>query len=135
VGYGQFAWSLRNDPRVVLFERTNIRSLRPEQIPEEIDLAVMDVSFISLKRVIPCVIPVLAPEGEVICLVKPQFEAGKGKVGKGGVVRDTELIQHILEDMKCFVEDQHLAFCGIRESVLKGPKGNHEFFIYARKTR
>jgi 23S rRNA (cytidine1920-2'-O)/16S rRNA (cytidine1409-2'-O)-methyltransferase len=134
VGYGQFAWSLRNDSRVVLFERTNIRTLSAEKIPEAIELAVMDVSFISLKKVIPCVLPVLAREGEMICLVKPQFEAGKGKVGKGGVVRDEEQIQGILEDMRTFVEDQRLAFCGIRESVLKGPKGNREFFLYARQS-
>ncbi len=133
VGYGQFAWSLRNDPRVVLFERTNIRSLAAEKIPEAIDLAVMDVSFISLKKVIPCVLPILAREGELICLVKPQFEAGKGKVGKGGVVRNEEQIQGILEEMRTFVEDQGLAFFGIRESVLKGPKGNREFFLYARQ--
>ena len=134
VGYGQFAWSLRNDSRVVLFERTNIRTLSTEMIPEAIELAVMDVSFISLKKVIPCVIPVLAREGEMICLVKPQFEAGKGKVGKGGVVRDEEQIQEIMKDMRTFVEDQRLVFCGIRESVLKGPKGNREFFLYARQS-
>ena len=134
VGYGQFAWSLRNDSRVVLFERTNIRTLSTEMVPEAIELAVMDVSFISLKKVIPCVLPVLAREGEMICLIKPQFEAGKGKVGKGGVVRDEEQIQGILEDMKTFVEDQRLVFCGIRESVLKGPKGNREFFLYARQS-
>lgn len=134
VGYGQFAWSLRNDSRVVLFERTNIRTLSTEMVPEAIELAVMDVSFISLKKVIPCVLPVLAREGEMICLVKPQFEVGKGKVGKGGVVRDEEQIQGILEDMKAFVEDQRLVFCGIRESVLKGPKGNREFFLYARQS-
>ena len=134
VGYGQFAWSLRNDSRVVLFERTNIRSLSTEMIPEAIELAVMDVSFISLKKVIPCVLPVLAREGEMICLVKPQFEAGKGKVGKGGVVGDEEQIQGILEDMRTFVEEQRLAFCGIRESVLKGPKGNREFFLYTRQS-
>ena len=134
VGYGQFAWSLRNDCRVVLFERTNIRTLSADMIPKAIELAVMDVSFISLKKVIPCVLPVLAREGELICLVKPQFEAGKGKVGKGGVVRDEEQIEAILEDMRRFVEDQRLAFCGIRESVLKGPKGNREFFLYARRS-
>ena len=134
VGYGQFAWSLRNDSRVVLFERTNIRTLSTEMVPEAIELAVMDVSFISLKKVIPCVLPVLARDGEMICLVKPQFEAGKGKVGKGGVVRDEEQIQEILKDMRTFVEDQRLAFCGIRESVLKGPKGNREFFLYARQS-
>jgi 23S rRNA (cytidine1920-2'-O)/16S rRNA (cytidine1409-2'-O)-methyltransferase len=133
VGYGQLAWSLRNDPRIVLYERTNIRFLPKEKIPEGIDLAVMDVSFISLKKVIPCVVPFLAPEGQVLCLVKPQFEAGKGKVGKGGVVRNPEQIEQILEDMKSFVQGQDLAFCGLRESVLKGPKGNREFFLYAQR--
>lgn len=132
VGYGQFAWNLRNDPRVVLFERTNIRFLAKERIPEGIDLAVMDVSFISLKKVIPCVLPFLQPKGEVLCLVKPQFEAGKGKVGKGGVVRDAEQIRQILEDMRSFVEDRNLHFYGFRESVLKGPKGNREFFLHAQ---
>jgi 23S rRNA (cytidine1920-2'-O)/16S rRNA (cytidine1409-2'-O)-methyltransferase len=134
VGYGQFAWSLRNDPRVVLFERTNIRSLAAGEIPQPIGLAVMDVSFISLKKVIPCVLPLLAPGGEMLCLVKPQFEAGKGKVGKGGVVRDEVQIQGILEDMRAFVEGERLAFCGIQESVLKGPKGNREFFLHARRS-
>jgi len=133
VGYGQFDWSLRNDSRVVLYERMNIRFLPEEKIPEGIDLAVMDVSFISLKKVIPCVVPFLVPEGQVLCLIKPQFEAGKGKVGKGGVVRDPEQIQQILEDMRSFAQGQDLAFCGIRESVLKGPKGNREFFLYARR--
>lgn len=134
VGYGQFAWSLRKDPRVVLLERTNIRSLPRERVPEPIDLAVVDVSFISLKKVIPCVIPFLAEQGEMLCLVKPQFEAGKGKVGKGGVVRDREQILGILEDMRSFVEGRHLRVCGIRESVLTGPKGNHEFFLHARRS-
>ncbi len=133
VGYGQFAWSLRNDPRVVLFERTNIRSLEPEQIAEDIGLTVMDVSFISLKKVIPCVIPLLAPGAEMLCLVKPQFEAGRGRVGKGGVVRDMDVIDEILADMESFVKDRGLEFHGIEESVLKGPKGNREFFLYARQ--
>jgi 23S rRNA (cytidine1920-2'-O)/16S rRNA (cytidine1409-2'-O)-methyltransferase len=134
VGYGQFAWSLRTDPRVVLLERTNVRSLAKERVPEPIDLAVMDVSFISLKKVIPCVVPFLAPQGEMICLVKPQFEAGKGKVGKGGVVRNPEQIREILADMRSFVEEQKLLFCGVCESVLQGPKGNREFFLYARQS-
>ena len=132
VGYGQFAWSLRNDPRVVLYERTNIRSLPTEKIREGIDLAVMDVSFISLKKVIPCVVPFLVPKGEMLCLVKPQFEAGKARVGKGGVVRDAEQIREILEDMRSFAEGRNLAVCDVRESELKGPKGNREFFLYAR---
>lgn len=134
VGYGQFAWDLRSDPRVVLLERTNIRSLPKERIPEPIDLTVMDVSFISLKKVIPCVVPFLAPKGEMICLVKPQFEAGKGRVGKGGVVRNAEQIQDILADMRSFVEEQKLLLCGVRESVLQGPKGNREFFLHARRS-
>jgi 23S rRNA (cytidine1920-2'-O)/16S rRNA (cytidine1409-2'-O)-methyltransferase len=133
VGYGQFDWSLRNDSRVVLYERMNIRFLPEEKIPEGIDLAVMDVSFISLTKVIPCVVPFLVPQGRVLCLIKPQFEAGKGKVGKGGVVRDPEQIQQILEDMSSFVQGQDLALCGIRESVLRGPKGNREFFLFARR--
>jgi 23S rRNA (cytidine1920-2'-O)/16S rRNA (cytidine1409-2'-O)-methyltransferase len=134
VGYGQFAWSLRNDPRIVLHERTNIRSFTAEKIPEEIDLAVMDVSFISLRKVIPCVLPFLGPRGEVLCLIKPQFEVGKGKVGKGGVVRDPELVHQVLVELRAFAEGQGLAFCGMEESVLKGPKGNREFFLYARRT-
>lgn len=133
VGYGQFAWGLRKDPRVVLHERTNIRSLPAVKIPEGIDLAVVDVSFISLTKVIPCVVPFLVPEGRMLCLVKPQFEAGKGKVGKGGVVRDPEQIGQILEAMRSFVEREGLLFHGIRESVLRGPKGNREFFLYARR--
>lgn len=133
VGYGQFAWSLRNDPRVVLHERTNIRFLTADRIPEEIDFAVMDVSFISLRKVIPCVLPFLGPRGEVLCLIKPQFEVGKGMVGKGGVVRDPEQVHRVLEEIRAFVEGQSLTFCGVEESVLKGPKGNREFFLYARR--
>lgn len=133
VGYGQFAWGLRKDPRVVLHERTNIRFLPAEKIPEGVDLAVVDVSFISLKQVIPRVVPFLVPEGCILCLVKPQFEAGKGKVGKGGVVRDPEQIRQILEDMRSFVEGRDLVFSGIGESVLRGPRGNREFFLYARR--
>lgn len=133
VGYGQFAWVLRKDPRVVLHERTNIRRLPAAKIPEGIGLAVVDVSFISLTKVIPCVVPFLAPQGSLLCLVKPQFEAGKGKVGKGGVVRDPEQIGQILESLRSFVEGQDLVCCGFSESVLRGPKGNREFFLYARR--
>jgi 23S rRNA (cytidine1920-2'-O)/16S rRNA (cytidine1409-2'-O)-methyltransferase len=133
VGYGQFAWTLRNDPRVVLHERTNIRFLPADRIPEEIDLAVMDVSFISLTKVIPCVLPFVGSRGEMLCLIKPQFEVGKGKVGKGGVVRDPEQVRQVLDALRIFIEGQDLTFCGVEESVLKGPKGNREFFLYARR--
>ncbi len=134
VGYGQFDWRLRNDPRVALFERTNIRSMAEGTVPEEVDLAVVDVSFISLKKVIPCVRPLLARPAELLCLIKPQFEAGKGRVGKGGVLRDMDQIQEILDDMQSFVVAQNLKVCGVCESVLRGPKGNREFFLYARRT-
>ncbi len=134
VGYGQFAWTLRGDPRVVLMERTNIRNLRPEEIPEPIDLAVVDVSFISLKTVLPCIVPFLRGGGEILCLVKPQFEAGRGKVGKGGVVRDAALLEEIMEEMKDFVgKREDLRFHGVWESVLKGPKGNREFFFHLER--
>lgn len=133
VGYGQFAWSLRQDPRVRLFERTNIRHLGPGKITEEVDLAVVDVAFISLKKVLPCVLLLLSPVAELLCLVKPQFEAGKGNVGKGGVVRDTGKIQAILDGMHAFVRSEGLHLMGTAESVLRGPKGNREFFIHLQR--
>ncbi len=132
VGYGQFDWSLRQDPRVILHERTNIRYLSRDQVPEPMDLLVADLSFISLKKVIPQLIPFLAPQGELLCLIKPQFEVGKNKVGKGGVVRDPESIREVLLDMESFFRDEGLDLQGVRESVLKGPKGNREFFLHAR---
>ncbi|MEW6439940.1 MAG: TlyA family RNA methyltransferase [bacterium] len=132
VGYGQLAWELRQDPRVTLFERTNVRHLAPESIREPIDLATVDVSFISLKKVIPCVRPFLAARAELLCLIKPQFEVGKGRVGKGGVVRDAQLLEAVLADMESYAKAQGLVFCGIEESCLRGPEGNREFFLYLR---
>lgn len=132
VGYGQFAWSLRQDSRVMLNERTNIRTLAAEKIPEKVDLAVADVSFISLKKVIPCIFAFLLPDAEMLCLVKPQFEVGKGEVGKGGVVRDPKKIDVVLESMRSFARAEGLRVCGLQESVLKGPKGNREFFLHLK---
>ena len=101
VGYGQLAWSLRTDPRVVNMERTNARYLQPEDIPEPIDLAVIDVSFISLNLILPAIQQLLKPDGEIICLIKPQFEAGKDRVGKKGVVRDREVHLDVLITFLC----------------------------------
>jgi 23S rRNA (cytidine1920-2'-O)/16S rRNA (cytidine1409-2'-O)-methyltransferase len=134
VGYGQFDWLLRNDPRVVLRERTNVRYLSRDHVPEPMDLVVADLSFISLTKVVPHLIPFLAPRGEMLCLVKPQFEAGRERVGKGGVVRDPDCLRDILEEMGAFFLGTGLELLGTRESVLKGPKGNREFFFHARKS-
>jgi len=130
VGYGQFAWSLRQDPRVKLFERTNIRYLDRRSISKAIDLVVVDVSFISLKTVIPCLLPFMAKKAEMVCLIKPQFEVGKGNVGKGGVVKDMEKIAEVLKSMESYACEKGFNVEGIEASVLKGPKGNQEYFIY-----
>lgn len=132
VGYGQFAWKLRTDPRVVLFERTHIRDLDRSRIPEPVDLAAIDVSFISLKKVLPWVRPFVGPAGEILCLVKPQFEVGKGRVGKKGVVRDPALHREVLEDLASFAAGQDLECLGIEPSCLLGPEGNREFFLFLR---
>ena len=132
VGYGQFDWSLRQDSRVVLHERTNVRSLTRDHVPEPVDLLVADLSFISLKKVVPHLLSFLAVPGELICLVKPQFEVGRGNVGKGGVVRDPERVREVLHDMGSFFRDQGLVGVETQEAVLKGPKGNREFFLHAR---
>jgi len=133
VGYGQFAWSLRNDPHVVLMERTNIRFLRPEGIRDRVTLAVIDVSFISLKKVLPKVSSIVAEGAELLALIKPQFEVGKGKVGKGGIVRDEDLHRAVLEDMRDFCIGDGWEIGGMVESSLTGVRGNREFFIYLRK--
>lgn len=129
VGYGQLAWKLRQDPRVVVLEKQNIRYLEPSRLPEPPDLATIDASFISLRLVLPAVKRLLTPEGEVLALIKPQFEVGKGKVGKGGVVRSAEEHRRVIEELKSAAEEIGLATKGIAESCLVGPKGNREFFI------
>jgi 23S rRNA (cytidine1920-2'-O)/16S rRNA (cytidine1409-2'-O)-methyltransferase len=129
VGYGQFAWSLRNDPRVTLRERTNVRNLSPRDLPEAPSLAVVDVSFISLRLVLPVLVACVRPGGEIITLVKPQFEVGKGQVGKGGVVRDAQLQGEVVERVRSCGVDLGLRYVASCESPILGPKGNREFFL------
>lgn len=133
VGYGQMAQQLRKDPRVMLFERTNIRHLERERIPEEVDFITIDVSFISLKKVLPKAIEFLKGGGHLLALIKPQFEVGRGEVGKGGVVRDEGKRMLVVEEIKRFSEGIGLTVLGIFQSPLKGPKGNIEYFIYLWK--
>jgi 23S rRNA (cytidine1920-2'-O)/16S rRNA (cytidine1409-2'-O)-methyltransferase len=130
VGYGQFHWKLRQDPRVVLKEKTNIRYLTPQGLGEQADGAVIDVSFISLRLVIPPVSRLLVQEAWIIALIKPQFEVGKGQVGKGGVVRDPSLHNRVILDIRGFCEDQGWTPLGDMESPILGPKGNREFLLY-----
>lgn len=134
VGYGQLDWSLRQDERVVVIERANIRSLDPALITQPVDLATIDTSFISLKIVVPATLPFLKPGGIILALIKPQFEAGKGKVGKGGVVKDPALHAEIVEDLRlCFT--RQALICGpVIPSPVLGPKGNQEFIILLRQT-
>lgn len=133
VGYGQLAWSLRQDPRVVSLERRNIRLLDTAALPETPTLAVIDASFISLTLVIPKVVELIAPNGMLIALVKPQFEVGKGKVGKGGVVRDPTLHAAVIAHLQAHAEQWQVEVKGLVESPLVGPKGNKEFLLYLQK--
>jgi 23S rRNA (cytidine1920-2'-O)/16S rRNA (cytidine1409-2'-O)-methyltransferase len=128
VGYGQLAWELRQDPRVVVLERTNIRYLA--SLAEPIDLATIDVSFISLELVLPPVLNFLKPEGQIIALVKPQFEARREQVGKGGVVKDPEVHRQVLHKVAKVAQGLGLRVFGLIPSPLLGPAGNVEFFIY-----
>ena len=132
VGYGQLDWKLRNDPRVVVFEKTNIRYFELSSLPHRADLATIDVSFISLTLVLPRV-PALCTQGhEVIALIKPQFEVGKGKVGKGGVVRAPEEHVRVIDKIRQLAVAHHYQVAGVTESPLLGPKGNKEFLIYLK---
>ena len=130
VGYGQLAWKLREDCRVVNLERTNIRHLTAEQLDAVPDLAVIDASFISLDKVLPVTLPLLKPESDIVALIKPQFEVGKGKVGKGGVVRDPEQHAQVVEKIKLLAEQLGCRVVDVCESPLLGPKGNREFLIH-----
>lgn len=127
VGYGQLAWSIRSDPRVVTMERTNIRYVTPEDLGEPLDLSVIDVSFISLKIVLPAIKALLKPTGQVLCLIKPQFEAGKEKVGKKGVVRDPAVHQEVLDAFVQLTQELEFTILGLTFSPVKGPEGNIEF--------
>ena len=127
VGYGQLAWTIRNDPRVTVFERTNIRNMLPGDIPALADMAVIDVSFISLKLVLPPVYNLTKPGARVVCLVKPQFEAGREKVGKKGVVRDPETHKQVLYDFLQNAQNAKFGVLDITYSPITGPEGNIEF--------
>jgi len=127
VGYGQLDWKIRSDPRVVVMERTNIRYVTPEDLGEPLDLSVIDVSFISLKLVLPAIKALLKPDGQVLCLIKPQFEAGKEKVGKKGVVREPEIHKEVLDSFVETVEALGFTILGLTFSPVKGPEGNIEF--------
>lgn len=133
VGYGQFEWRLRQDPRVVLMERTNVRYLEPGAIAEPIDLIVIDVSFISLTLVLPAVISHLTPAGSIITLIKPQFEVGKGLVGRGGIVRDDGLREATVEKVVACAMRLGLELAGRMESPIEGRKGNREFLAWFRR--
>ena len=127
VGYGQLAWSIRTDERVVCMERTNIRYVTPENLGELLDLSVVDVSFISLKIVLPVIKTLLKPTGQIVCLIKPQFEAGKDKVGKKGVVRDAAVHAEVLESFLALAAQLELTVRNLTCSPVKGPEGNIEF--------
>ena len=133
VGYGQLAWSLRQDERVVNMERTNIRYISSEQIPEPIDLAVMDLSFISIKLVLPAVCSLLKDGGALICLIKPQFEAGREEVGKKGVVRDKNVHLAVIDGILDFAPSVGMTVMGLDFSPIKGPEGNREYLCYMKK--
>lgn len=134
VGYGQLAWKLRIDERVVNLERTNFRYATREQIPDEIDFASVDVSFISLKHILPNLNTLLAPDGQAVCLIKPQFEAGKEKVGKKGVVRDLNVHLEVVENVINLAVENGFSVMGLQFSPIKGPEGNIEYLIYLNKS-
>lgn len=133
VGYGQLAWSLRNDERVVNMERTNIRYISSEQIPEPLDICVMDLSFISVKLVLPAVCALLKDDAQLVCLIKPQFEAGREEVGKKGVVRDKSVHLSVIESVLNFAPTVGMTVMGLDFSPIKGPEGNREYLCYVKK--
>jgi 23S rRNA (cytidine1920-2'-O)/16S rRNA (cytidine1409-2'-O)-methyltransferase len=133
VGYGQFDWGLRNDPRVTLIERTNVRFLEPDSLPCPTNAAVADLSFISLKLILPKLKDIVLAGAWIVPLVKPQFEVGRADVGKRGVVRDPEKILAAVESVKTFARDCGLDVLGDLESPITGPKGNREFFLHLKK--
>lgn len=131
VGYGQLDWKLRQDPRVVVLERTNARYLSSDNIPQPLDLAVIDAAFISIKLLIPALLPLFGDNPvSILSLIKPQFEVGKGKVGKGGVVSDPLLHNEVIESIKDFIAGLGLSHRGVTDSPILGPKGNKEFLIH-----
>jgi 23S rRNA (cytidine1920-2'-O)/16S rRNA (cytidine1409-2'-O)-methyltransferase len=133
VGHGQLAWKLRQDPRVVVLEKTNARHLSHAEVPEPIDMVVCDASFIGLETVLPAPLALARPGAILAALIKPQFEVGKGRVGKGGVVRDPELHREVCDRIAAWLPTQGWTVLGQAESPLLGPEGNKEFLIAARK--
>ena len=133
VGYGQLAWKLQKNPRVINLERQNIRYLKREEVSEEADLILVDTSFISIEKFLPHLVEFLKEGGDLLCLIKPQFEVGKGEVGKGGVVKDSKLHQKVVDQISQFSRGLGLNVGGVIESPLLGPKGNKEFLIHLKK--
>ena len=133
VGYGQLAWKLRQDSRVINLERTNIRNITSEKIPELLNFASIDVSFISLEKVLPVVKNLLSEDGEIVCLIKPQFEAGRENVGKKGVVRDKKIHAQVIEKILSFAQEINFKVIGLDFSPIKGPEGNIEFLAHLSK--
>lgn len=133
VGYGQFAWKLRQDERVVCMEKTNIRYVTMEQIGEPLDFASVDVSFISLTKVLPAAYLLMNEGGEMICLIKPQFEAGREKVGKKGVVRDPQTHKEVIQKIIDFSLENGFSVCNLSFSPIKGPEGNIEYLVHLKK--
>ncbi len=132
VGHGQLDWKLRNDPRVVCMEKTNIRYVTRDDIADNIELSSIDVSFISLSKVLPALKNLLTENAEVVALIKPQFEAGREKVGKKGVVRDKEVHVEVIEAVLSYARDNSLSICGLTYSPVKGPEGNIEYLCYMK---
>jgi len=135
VGYGQFDWKLRNDERVVCMEKTNIRYVTPDDIDDVLDFASCDVSFISLTKVLPAAYNLLKEDGRMVCLIKPQFEAGKEKVGKKGVVRDPKVHLEVIEKILDYSTDNGFVILGLNYSPIKGPEGNIEYLVYIKKSK
>ena len=133
VGYGQLAWSLRTDERVVNMERTNVRNVTPDQLGQPVDLASIDVAFISLEKVLPSVREMLQPEGEIVALIKPQFEAGREKVGKKGVVREPSVHEEVIFRVLALARQMELTPKALTYSPVKGPEGNIEYLVWLAK--
>lgn len=134
VGHGQLAWKLRNDERVVCLEKTNFRYITNEQVPEPIDFASVDVSFISLSKILPAAYPLIKDGGRMVCLIKPQFEAGKEKVGKKGVVREPAVHIEVIENALSYARDNKFRILGLDYSPVRGPEGNIEYLMHIEKS-
>ena len=135
VGHGQLDWRLRHDARVTVIERANARTLKPSDLPGSVDIVTIDVSFISLRHIFPRVPPLLAPDADVVALVKPQFEAGRREVGRKGVVRDPAIHVRVIEETTRAADDAGLTRMAVTESPITGDTGNREFFLYLKGTR